>query len=127
VEAAKILIIDDEKEICELTKSFLLKKNYACFIANSAAEALVMAEKEHPQIVLLDVRLGDSSGIDVLRQIKEIDDKIKVIMVTGLGDEETIRKALSLGADDYVIKPFTAAYLYDLLTQKLAKSEVKNG
>jgi len=116
----RILVIDDEEEICSLTKSFLTKRNYQVFTANNAAEAINALKTEHPQLVLLDVRLGSVSGMDVLKTIKEIDSNVKVIMVTALNDDENIKEAMSLGANDYITKPFTAAYLNDLLAQKLA-------
>ena len=118
--AAKILVIDDEKEICELTKDFLRRKNYLCFSANDEAEALDLIKKEHPQLVLLDVRLGDISGLDILPKIKELDKEVKVIMVTGLGDAESIQQAKFLGADDFLIKPFTVSFLNDLIAKKLS-------
>ena len=115
----KILVVDDEKEICEITKSFLCKRNYECFTASCEGEALDLVRKEHPIIALLDMRLGDASGIDVLRKIKEIDETIKVIMVTALNDAQAIQDAKSYGADDYITKPFTANFLDDLLSKKI--------
>ena len=85
-----------------------------------------LVKKESPKLALLDVRLGDESGMDALQKIKEIDKNIKVIMVTALGDEESIRQAKSLGADDYITKPFTAAYLNDLIVQKIANLSLKD-
>ncbi|MEW6101928.1 MAG: response regulator [Candidatus Omnitrophota bacterium] len=120
MEIIKILVVDDEEEICELTRTFLRKKNYCTFGANSGEEALEVIRKEHPHIALLDVRLGSDSGIDVLGRIKEIDKKVKVIMVTALNDEESMKQAKALGADDYIVKPFTSAYLNDLILKKIA-------
>jgi len=121
MKTPRILIIDDEKEICELVKVFLSKKNYSCFSATTEREALGLIKKEHPQLVLLDLRLGDISGIDVLGKIKELDKNIKVIMVTALDDAESIRQARELGADDYICKPFTATYLNELISLKTAE------
>jgi DNA-binding response OmpR family regulator len=120
----KILIVDDERQICDLTKSLLGRRNYVCFSADAPAEAVELVKKEHPDLVLLDVRLGEISGLEVLAKIKELDSKIKVIMVTGLGDEVTVSEAKSLGADDYITKPFTADYLCNLISTKITKSEV---
>ncbi len=117
---AKILVVDDEEEICKLTQGFLSKKNYSVLTALGGQQAIGLVKKEHPCLVLLDVRLGVDSGLDVLRQIKEIDKNIKVIMVTALDDEASIRQAKSLGADDYITKPFTASYLNDFILQKIA-------
>ncbi|MBM3245928.1 MAG: response regulator [Candidatus Omnitrophica bacterium] len=120
MEKIAILVVDDEKEICRLTQSFLAKRDYAVFTATDGAAAVELTKKERPRLVLLDVRLDNESGMEVLRRIKEVDKNIKVIMVTALDDEESIRQAKSLGADDYIAKPFTAAYLNDLLLQKLS-------
>ncbi|MFA5410959.1 MAG: response regulator [Candidatus Omnitrophota bacterium] len=120
MKKAKILVVDDEKEICEVTRSFLSKKNYLCSVAVCEAEAMAILNKEHPDLVLLDIRLKETSGLDVLRKIKEIDPKIKVVMVTGLADEESVRQAKAQGADDFVSKPFTADCLQELVAQKLS-------
>jgi two-component system response regulator AtoC len=66
------------------------------------------------------VRLGDASGMDVLQKIKEIDKDIKVIMVTALSDEESTREAESKGADGYIVKPFTAGYLDEIILENIA-------
>jgi DNA-binding response OmpR family regulator len=117
---ARILIVDDEEEICQVTERFLSRRKYICFTASSGKEALVLANKERPNLVLLDVRLNNESGLDILPKLKQIDKDVKVIMVTALDDEETIRKAKSLGADDYVTKPFTTKYLNDFILQKIS-------
>jgi two-component system response regulator (stage 0 sporulation protein F) len=119
-DMSTILVVDDEEEICSLTKSILVKKDYNVLVAKNGSDALDFVAKEHPELVLLDVRLGEVSGIDVLRKIKEIDNKIKVIMVTGLYEEEIINQAKALGAQDYITKPFTIAYLKELVARELS-------
>jgi len=114
-----ILIVDDEKDIREITQHFLQKRGYGAFIAANAAEAVELVKSEHPQLILLDLRLGPESGIDILRQIKSIDSNNKVIMVTGLQDEESFRQAKELGADEFITKPFTADYLHQLIVKTL--------
>lgn len=121
MEIIKILVVDDEEEICELTRSFLKKKNYCTFSAMSADEAIGVVKKEKPHLVLLDVRLGDASGMEVLEKIKEIDRDIKVIMVTALSDETNAAQAKSRGAEGYIVKPFTAVYLDKIILQKIAE------
>lgn len=120
MEKTKILVVDDEQEICQLTLRFLAKRDYDVFTATNGEAAIDLTKKEHPQIVLLDVRLGSESGMDVLQKIKEIDKNIKVIMITALDDEESIHQAKSLGADDYATKPFSASYLDDFILQKIS-------
>lgn len=126
MEITKILVVDDEKEICDLTKNFLVKRGYSVFTATNLAEAVELVKKELPKLVLLDVRLGNESGMDVLRKIKEFNKDVKVIMVTALGDEESIKQAKVLGADDYIAKPFTATYLNDLIVQKIANLTLRD-
>ena len=120
MDEAKILVVDDEEEICGLTKSILSKKNYNVLTATNAKEALEIVTREQPHVVLLDILLGSSSGLDLLSKIKEINKNIKVIMISALDDDETIIKAKSLGADDYISKPFTATYLNELTKEKIS-------
>jgi len=120
METVKILVVDDEEEICALTKSFLGKRNYNVLTASNEKEALETIKKEHPQLVLLDILLGSTSGLDLLPKIKELDKNIKVVMLTAVEDEETILKAKSQGADDYISKPFTASFLDNLTVEKIA-------
>ncbi|MCX5703699.1 MAG: response regulator [Candidatus Omnitrophica bacterium] len=120
MDEVKILVVDDEAEICGLTKSILSKKGYNVLTAATAAEALKIVKEERPQVVLLDILLGADSGMDVLAKIKEMDKSIKVIMITALDDDETILKAKSQGADDYISKPFTATYLNELTREKIS-------
>ena len=118
---AKILVVDDEKDVCEVTRNFLEKRNYEAFVATTQEEAIAVIRNKHPHIVLLDVRLGSDSGIEVLRKAREFDQDTKFIMVTALDDEESVIQAKSLGADEYITKPFTAGFLNDLIARKIAE------
>lgn len=120
MDPVKVLVVDDEQEICDITRSFLRKKNYCTLGATTRKEAIEIVKKDQPQIVLLDIRLGPESGLDTLKQIKEINKDIKVIMVTALNDEDSVAEAKSLGADDYISKPFTADFLEGILLKKVA-------
>jgi two-component system response regulator ResD len=117
----RILAVDDEEEICEITKRFLQRKGYIVYTAQTKQQAIDVLKKSRPQLMLLDIRLGQESGLDLLRQARELDKDIKVIMVSALEDEENIRQAKLLGADDYVTKPFTTKYLNDFILQKISK------
>ncbi len=125
MDIIKVLVVDDENEICELTRSFLRKKNYCTFGANSRIEAIDIVKRDQPHVVLLDIRLGSESGLDTLRQIKEINKDIKVIMVTALNDEDSVAQAKSLGADDYISKPFTANFLEDIILKKVVSLDLR--
>jgi len=102
----KFLVVDDEKGISEQLKEFLQDRKYAAFSAIDAAKALEIMKKEKPNIVILDIRLEGSSGIDLLREIKKINPKARVIMLTGYPDDKTRSMSKELGASAYLTKPY---------------------
>ena len=118
----KVAIIEDEKSIIDaINLAFEFRWPGASVVAAATGEdGVALVKKESPELVILDVRLGESSGLDVLSKIKDLSAGTEVIMVTGLGDEATMQEAKSLGANDFLTKPFTADFLNNLLTQKLA-------
>ncbi len=116
---SKILVVDDEPVIVNLLKKFLEKKNYDVVTASNGMEAIEKVKGEKPKVVLLDIYMPGKSGLEVLKEIKQYDKKIGVIMVTAVTDEAVGRNALDLGAFDYIIKPFDLDYLEKVLWWKL--------
>lgn len=102
----KFLVVDDEKGISEQLKEFLQDRKYTAFSAIDAAKALEIMKKEKPNIVILDIRLEGSSGMDLLREIKKINPKARVIMLTGYPDDKTRSMSKELGASAYLTKPY---------------------
>lgn len=113
----KILVVDDEEEICSLTKSFLSKRDFDVFTATTEGEALRIINKEDPKLILLDLCLGGASGIDILEKIRQVNQKVRVVMVTGLEDEQSMLKARSLGAGEFIRKPFSVDFLDELVSR----------
>lgn len=107
----KMLIVDDESEICEFLKLFFEERNFDVNTAYSGEEALESAKKFKPDVILLDIHMPGMDGITVLKHIKESDSKVKVIMVTALETREKIEAAMRLGADNYITKPLSLEYL----------------
>lgn len=105
---AHVLIVDDEPFICENLQRILEEENYRTQFAFDGQSALRLIEKESPDLVLLDLRLPDMNGLDVLKAIKEMDPDIFVIIITGYASVESAVQALKLGAYDYIKKPFKA-------------------
>jgi len=103
----KLLIVDDEADVCEFAANFFRKRKMDVKTAQSGEAALESVKSEKPDLVLLDIRMGGISGIQTLAEIKKIDKEIKVIMVTGTRPEEneSYRECISLGACGYVHKP----------------------
>jgi DNA-binding NtrC family response regulator len=100
-----ILVVDDEAPILELLSSYFKKHGYDVSTADAAADALRLVDEKSPNVVLLDVLLADSDGLEVLLQIKAAHPKLPVIIMTGIDfDEELLQEAVRKGAAAYVSK-----------------------
>jgi len=116
----KILIVDDDESVNNFLVKFLQRKGYAAVQSvGTGKEALEVIKKEDIKLVLLDIKLPDMNGIEILRKIKEVKKDIDVIMITGFPEEDTAKEALKLGAYDYIMKPFDLAYLELCLFTKI--------
>lgn len=102
----KILVVDDEKSIAEIVKFNLVKEGFEVFVAFDGMEAVEMAEKINPDLILLDLMLPKMDGLEVCRTIRQNYD-MPIIMVTAKDSEIDKVLGLELGADDYVTKPFS--------------------
>jgi len=116
----KILVVDDEKDICEFVKTFFSERGYDVLMAHSGDEALSSIKTNKPELVLLDVKMKGMDGIATLKHIKEYDRNIKVMMVTALDDQERIDEASRLGACGYITKPLTLDNLEQAVEKNLA-------
>ncbi|WP_315122230.1 sigma-54 dependent transcriptional regulator [uncultured Clostridium sp.] len=112
----KLLIVDDENSICT-SLSFALEDNYNIFTANNEEIAIELVKNNDINIVLLDLRLGESDGMDVLGKLKEIRSEMVIIIMTAFGSIESSVKAMKLGAFYYITKPINIEELYLLLTK----------
>lgn len=101
----KILVVDDDKNICEVIKMYLDNSGYNVKVANDGREAQEAFSNYKPDLVLLDVMLPYIDGIDVLKWIRK-DSETPVIMITAKGETFDKVLGLELGADDYIVKPF---------------------
>ncbi|MBO8151662.1 MAG: response regulator [Candidatus Marinimicrobia bacterium] len=115
----KILIVDDEIEIIELIKDFLAYKGFDVDYAQDEKGTYEKIKTFNPDIILLDIRLPDADGIDMLKKIKEKHPEIDVIMITGVTEKDIALKALDLGAADYITKPIDLNYLETSIIAKL--------
>ncbi len=117
---AKLVVIDDDKDTCEYLKEFFEQRKCVVFTAHSGLEGLSLIKVEKPEIVLLDVKMEGMNGLETLKEIKNFDPTMKVIIVTVAADEETRHKASELGADDFIKKPLNTAYLEGTVSLKVA-------
>ncbi|MBD3166830.1 response regulator [bacterium] len=107
----RILIVDDETDITDFLAEFFRLKEYEPAVAHSGPEAVEKVKSFNPHIVLLDVRMPGQDGIETLKQIRQLDSDIGVIMVTAVQEISIGREALKLGASDFVTKPIDLEYL----------------
>ena len=101
----KILVVDDDLNICELLRLYLTKEGYNVVIANDGVAAVTMFQEESPNLVLLDIMLPKLDGWQVCREIRKFSET-PIIMLTAKGEVFDRVLGLELGADDYVVKPF---------------------
>jgi len=105
VVQARVLLVDDEPEICWILSRSLGEAGYEVVTADTVKGAVEAFEGHHPDLVLLDLRLPDGDGLEALRRIRELDDSAVVVMLTGHGTVDSAVRAMKLGAVDYLIKP----------------------
>ncbi|HZJ77461.1 MAG TPA: response regulator transcription factor [Clostridia bacterium] len=103
----KILVVDDDTNICELLRLYLEKDGYHVSIANNGGTAVDMFRKDEPDLMLLDIMLPVLDGWQVCREVRKFSEK-PIIMLTAKGETFDKILGLELGADDYVVKPFDA-------------------
>ncbi len=117
-----ILIVDDEKDLCTILSDSLSRDRYRVVTAFNGKMGLQLVKKEKPDLILLDIKMPGMDGIEVLRNIKKMKKEIVVIMFTAYGTLETARKAMKLGAYDYVTKPVDLFLLKSLVKEVLGKA-----
>jgi DNA-binding NtrC family response regulator len=103
---ATILVVDDERLIRWSLDQQLRREGYAVLLAETGAEALQKAQAESPDLILLDVRLPDADGLEILERLRAVEPEALVIMITAHGGVDSAVRAMKLGANDYIIKPF---------------------
>src|SRR5437773_945883 len=104
--AQKILIIEDEEGIIHLLTVYMKDAGYSVVAARDGADGLALHAREHPDLVLLDIMLPAIDGFEVCRRIREWS-RTPILMLTARGDEDDRVNGLELGADDYLVKPFS--------------------
>jgi DNA-binding NtrC family response regulator len=115
----RILVVDDEIEVCNVLQEFLSSKGYEVYSALDGATAISKVKEVRPHIVLLDIIMPGMGGIDALKEIREVDDRVGVIMVTAVADHELAKRAIELGAYDYLTKPMDLDYLETVVLVKI--------
>lgn len=103
---ATVLVVDDERKIRDLVSSYLAREGFVSLVAKTGYEALELAKRTRPDIVVLDLMLPDLPGEEVARLLRKTSD-VPILMLTAKASEEERVAGLRLGADDYMVKPFS--------------------
>jgi DNA-binding response OmpR family regulator len=118
----KILIIDDDENICELLRLYLKKEGYTLFVAHDGSHGLSLYKKEHPDLILLDIMLPQINGLEVLKLIRA-HSYIPILMITAKDSRDEKIYGLDSGADDYIVKPFDPNEVVARIRAHLRKAE----
>ena len=116
---ARILVLDDEADACDLIKRILSPK-YDVKTFTDEREAIDFAGESEVDLAILDIKLKEMSGVDVLARLKENHEDLKAIMLTGYPTVDTARKSLTLGAQEYLVKPIDIDELESKVKKVLA-------
>lgn len=108
-----LLIVDDEGGIVEEVKSFFEEEGYTVFTADTGKDGIDLVASQQPDVLLVDMKLPDMSGLNVLKAAKATSPKTKIIVNTGYVDQNVIDEAERLGRDSFLQKPFNLERLYE--------------
>ncbi len=121
----KILIVDDDKNICEILKMYLIKEGYEVVFAHDGSSGIDVAKTEVPDLILLDIMLPIISGWEVCKLLRQFTD-IPILMLTALDTIENKIEGLNIGADDYIVKPFEPKEVVARVNAHIRRQENKN-
>ena len=123
----RILVVDDDKSICNLLRSVLEMEDYTHRVAMSGGEARQAMDKERFDILISDIYLGDDSGLNLLAHMKETNPDAEVVIMTAHGSVETAVNAVHNGAFDYISKPFAVDDILEILKRIEEKFQLVSG
>ena len=105
MDSPKILIVDDNEDLCTIFKEALEEEGYMIATAADGRQALAEAKKTHFDLIITDKNMPRMGGIRLVRSIRELDPDTKIVLITGFGGRQSYVKAMELGADEYLSKP----------------------
>src|SRR5215467_9076196 len=125
-DRARVLVVDDELGPRESLR-MILKPNYDIVTADSGEAALQTLPSFHPDLVFMDIKMPNMDGIELLQRIKRVDPSIEVVMITAYASLDTVKNALTHGAFEYLIKPFSRQDLEETARRALSRRQAELG
>ncbi len=122
----KILVLDDERSLCELLKVVFQKEGYEVLTTPSAKKAIEIAQGDDIDVVVSDIKLPEMNGLEVLKRLRKIKPELPVLMITAYGTIKEAVEALKMGAYDYIIKPFDVEELKVIVAKALETKRLQD-
>lgn len=107
----RLLVVDDEVDVCDFVRNFFRERNFDVIVAYDGKAAVDAVNLQRPEIVLLDLRMPVMGGLEALKEIRSIDENIKVIVVTAVEEDDPAGVARTHGAEHYITKPLLLEHL----------------
>lgn len=120
----KILIADDERDLCDAVRKMVERRGHTCFAVLDGAEVVRAYERERPDLVILDVMMPGVNGFDLCREIRQLDPKVPIIMLSAKSDIVDKSIGFAAGCDDYVAKPFNGQELLMRIEAGLRRAKI---
>src|SRR5262245_15873935 len=122
----RVLVVDDEMGPRESLR-MLLKPSYTIATADSGKSALAQIPDFRPDLVIMDIKMPEMDGLELLRRVKQLDPSIEIVMITAYASLETVKTALTHGAFEYLIKPFSRSDLEDTVRRAVQRRQREVG
>lgn len=114
---SKLLIIDDEKDLCLVFQKIFQEEGHSVILATTGEEGIVKARHGQPDLIFLDLKMPSMDGITCLKKLRSVSKASKIVVLTGFGALHTVREAMRLGAYDYTSKPFDLDLIREIISE----------
>ena len=114
-ERPRLLLVDDDDTFCQVLGRAIDRRGYEVLIAQNLAQATKLAEQYEPEYAVVDLRIGQESGLELVKRLKELDENTRIVMLTGYASIATAVEAIKLGAQHYLTKPADTDEIIDAL------------
>jgi len=120
----QLLLVDDDETFCSVLKSALEKRNFNVSVANNIKQGITLAEETEPEYAVIDLRIGNDSGLEMVKKLISLDDNTHIVMLTGFASIATAVEAIKLGAIHYLTKPANTDEIVSALHRNEGDSSV---
>jgi len=124
LDKPRLLLVDDDETFCNVLQAALEKRNYEVIVANDLKQGIALAEQYLPEYAVIDLRIGYSSGLELVKKLVSLDDNTQIVMLTGFASIATAVEAIKLGATHYLTKPANADEIVEAFRKDEGDSSV---